>query len=166
MNISEPTLIDRAAQPYVAITSSVPMGKLGSELPPLTGEVFGWLGAREIAPAGEVFWKYNVIDMQRELEVEVGVPVASEVAGDDRVRGGVLPAGRYATLHHTGHPDELIDATAALLRWADAEGLSWDVSDTPAGERWAARLEIYFTDPAEEPDMDKWETNLVFKLAD
>jgi effector-binding domain-containing protein len=166
MNISKATIIDRAAQPYVAITSSVPMGKLGSDLPPLVGEVFGWLGARDIAPAGDVFWKYNLIDMEGELEVEVGVTVATEVAGDDRVHGGVLPAGRYATLHHVGHPDELIDATAALLKWADSEGLSWDVSDTPAGERWAARLEFYQTDPNEEPDMTKWETDLVFKLAD
>lgn len=166
MNISQPTIIDRAAQPYVAITSSVPMNQLGSNLPPLIGEVFGWLGARDIAPAGSPFWKYNIIDMEGELEVEVGIPVASEVTGDDRVQGGVLPAGRYATLHHVGHPDELIDATAALLKWADGESLTWDVSDTPAGERWAARLELYQTDPDEEPDMNKWETDLVFKLSD
>ena len=29
-----------------------------------------------------------------------------------------------------------------------------------------SRLEIYKTDPAEEPDMSKWETELAFKLAD
>ena len=34
------------------------------------------------------------------------------------------------------------------------------------GERWGGRLEIYLTDPAQEPDMSKWVTQLAFRLAD
>jgi effector-binding domain-containing protein len=166
MTNTDPRIIDRVAQPYVAIRSSVPMSRLGSDLPPLIGEVFGWLRAREIDPADAPFWKYNLIDMAHELEVEVGVPLATAVTGDERVITGILPAGRYATLHHVGHPNELMDATAALLQWADREGLSWDVTDTAPGERWAARLEVFLTNPDDEPDMSKWETDLVFKLAD
>jgi len=45
--------------------------------------------------------------MMRELEVEAGVPVAVAVHGDAQVSSGVLPAGRYATLTHVGHPGEL-----------------------------------------------------------
>jgi len=36
---------------------------------------------------------------------------------------------------------------------------------TPSGEIWACRLEQMFTNPAEEPDMHKWETHLYLKLA-
>jgi hypothetical protein len=39
--------------------------------------VFAWLRERNIPPAGPPFWKYNAIDMDRLLEVEVGVPVAA-----------------------------------------------------------------------------------------
>lgn len=166
MELSEPTTIDRESRPYVAIAASVPMDRLGSDLPPLIGEVFSWLGARNIPPGGPPFFKYNVIDMETELEVEVGAPVATDVGGDERVRGGVLPAGRYATLHHIGHPATLVDANAALLAWARERGLTWDVSDTDGKERWVARLEEYSTGPEDTPDMDKWETDLVFKLAD
>jgi effector-binding domain-containing protein len=81
-----------------------------------------------------------VIDMDRVLEVEVGVPVVTPVDGDDRGLAGVLPAGRYATLQYTGHPDGLLGATAALREWASQEGLTWDMTSTPDGERWAARL--------------------------
>jgi hypothetical protein len=35
----------------------------------------------------------------------------------------------------------------------------------PDGDRWGARLEIYESDPAQEPDMDKWVTDLAFRLA-
>ena len=59
-----------------------------------------------------------MIDMAGKLEVEAGAPVAAAVAGDDRVVSGELPAGRYATLTHVGHPSELVAATEALLDWA------------------------------------------------
>src|SRR5215831_15721980 len=35
-----------------------------------------------------------------------------------------------------------------------------------SGERWGCRLEIYHTDPAVEPDMNSWVTELAFRLAD
>jgi effector-binding domain-containing protein len=161
-----PVVAERPAQQYVAIRAQVTMQTIGAVLPPLHPQVFAWLGSRSIPPAGPPFWKYNVIDMDRGLEVEVAVPVAAPVDGDDGVLAGVLPAGRYATLRYTGHPDGLADATATLRDWASREGLTWDMTNTPAGERWAARLEIYETNPADEPDMTKWTTQLAFRLAD
>ena len=163
---SAPEIVTRAEQPYVAIRTQVTMEDLGTVVPPLNQEVFAWLGERGAPPAGAPFWKYNVIDMARKLEIEAGVPVAAAVAGDDRVVSGVLPAGRYATLTHVGHPSELAAATGALLDWAAAQGLTWDMSPGVNGERWACRLETYLTDPRQEPDMSKWVTQLAFKLAD
>jgi effector-binding domain-containing protein len=164
--LTEPEVITRDAQPYVAIRASVTMQTIGTVLPDLHPQVFAWLGERGIPPVGPPFWKYNVIDMERALEVEVGAPVAAAVDGDDRVLAGVLPAGRYATLRYTGHPDGLVGATASLLDWAAQQHLAWDVSSTDDRDRWAARLEIYETDPAVEPDMAKWTTQLAFRLAD
>lgn len=77
----------------------------------------------------------------------------------------MLPAGRYATLRYTGHPDGLVGATTSLLEWAGQHDLTWDLDHTEAGERWAARLEIYETDPAVEPNMNKWVTQLAFRLS-
>jgi effector-binding domain-containing protein len=164
--LTEPEVITRDAQPYVAIRASVTLQNIGTVLPGLHPQVFAWLGERGIPPAGAPFWKYNVIDMERAMEVEVGAPVAAAVDGDGQVLAGVLPAGRYATLRYTGHPDGLFDATVALLDWAKQQNLTFDVSQTEDGDRWAARLEIYETDPAIAPDMTKWTTQLAFRLAD
>jgi effector-binding domain-containing protein len=161
---STPTVVEYAEQPYVSITMSVTMAEIGAKLPPLTGEVFGWLGARGTAPDGAPFFKYNVIDMAGELEIEVGVPVAEAVPGDDRVRAGVLPAGRYATVTHVGPYEELLGATSRLLSWGKEQGLKWDASDDQ--RHWGARLECYETDPGEEPDPANWVTELRFRLAD
>lgn len=160
-----PVIAERPAQPYVAIRAQVTMQTMDAILPPLQPQVLAWLRERDIPAAGPPFWKYNVIDMDRLLEVEVGVPVTAPVDGDDRVLAGVLPSGRYATLRYTGHPDGLIGVIASVREWARQEGLTWDMANTPDGERWAARLEIHETDPADEPDMTKWTTQLAFRLS-
>lgn len=158
-----PEITQRAAVPYAGISASVTMGALGSVADRIP-EIFGWLGARGIAPAGPPFFRYHVIDMERQLLVEAGVPVASAVHDDGEIRGGILPAGRFAVMTHTGAPGSLIAATSALLDWAEARGLAWDVSQTDAGEKWGCRLESYLTDPAEQPDTGKWQTELAFRL--
>lgn len=160
-----PRIVERAEQPYVAVSGRVTMQTIGAIADRLP-EVFAWLGARGLEPAGAPFFKYDLIDMERQLEVEAGVPVAAAAAGDGEVVAGVLPAGRYASLTHVGHPDELVEATTALLDWAAQQGLAWDMNETPEGQRWGCRLEVYKTDPAEQPDMSKWETELLFRLAD
>jgi effector-binding domain-containing protein len=160
-----PEIENHAEQPYAAIRVRVDysaIAGLGARL----GEVYAWLGARGVAPTGAPFFRYNVIDMARELEIDAGVPVAVAVDGEASVVSGVLPAGRYATLTHVGHPGELIGATEALLDWAAANGLTWDMMPGEDGERWGGRLEVYLTDPSQEPDMSKWVTQLAFRLAD
>jgi effector-binding domain-containing protein len=161
-----PEVVDWPDRPYVAIPAHVTMATIGTVVPPLNGEVFRWLAERGAGAAGPPFWKYNVIDMDRELEIEAGVTVPQPLAGDGRVVAGTLPAGRYATLTYVGHPSELAGATQALLDWAAGQGLAWDMSPGEGGERWASRLEIYLTDPSQEPDMSKWVTQLAFRLAD
>ncbi|HEY6813441.1 MAG TPA: GyrI-like domain-containing protein [Propionibacteriaceae bacterium] len=157
-----PTIETRIDQPYAAIPVSVRVEELGTVVPPLTGRVFEWLAARGVAPAGPPFWKYVVVDMEAKLELETGVAVSSSVEGDGEVSAGILPAGRYATVVHTGHPDTLVTATRDLLQWATEHDLEWDAD----GNTWGCRLEEYLSDPAEVPDMNEWQTRLAFRLRD
>ncbi|MFD2079432.1 GyrI-like domain-containing protein [Actinopolymorpha cephalotaxi] len=161
---SGPRVVERPEQPYAGITGRVTMTTMNEIADRMPG-VFGWLAERGIAPAGAPFFRYHVIDMERELEVEVGVPVASPVDDDGPIRAGVLPAGKYVTLTHVGHPDRLIEVTAKLLEWAADRDLAFDVEKSERGDRWGSRLEIWHTNPAEEPDPSKWETELAFRLA-
>ena len=155
---------ERAAQPYAYVSDdSVYMDKF-DVIADRFGEVFAWLGRRGIEPTGPVFFKYNVINMPGPMHLEAGVPIAESVEGDDDVRTGELPAGRYVTVRHVGHPDSLMQATADLLAWAESEGLEFDQADVPEGHSWASRTEWYFSDPVEVPDLNDWETELAFKL--
>ena len=120
MKITEPKLEDRTEQPYMGIRTEVPMRQLPEVIPQLLGEVFAWLGKQGIAPAGAPFIRYHVIDMESQMDIEMGVPVASALSGDGRISAGVLPAGRYAALVYAGVRNG-IKANKALLDWDQAE---------------------------------------------
>src|SRR5579871_6728843 len=156
--IGEPRIDERAARPTLGIRATVPMTELPMVIPRSIGEVHGWLEQNRIRPAGAPFVRYYVINMPGNLEIEVGWPVESASATSDRVQAGAIPAGRYASLVYTGNYPGLPDATRALLDWGAAKGLVWDATTTPAGDRFGARLETYWTNPAEEPDLNKHET--------
>jgi effector-binding domain-containing protein len=159
-----PTIVERAAQPYVAIRRTVTMATF-PEIADRMPEVFSWIGARGMRPSGAPFFRFNVIDMARELEVEAGVPVAAPVEPDGEILVATLPPGRYVTATHVGHPDTLVPFTAEVLDWAAGEGLTWDMTETPAGQRWGCRLVVSLTNPAEEPDPTKWVSELLFRLS-
>jgi len=158
----EPEIQERAAQDYAGIRVTVTMETLGQAIDQGLSELFGWLGSRGITPAGPPFIRYLVIDMAADLLIELGVPVATPVAADDRIRADVLPSGRYAVLRHVGSYDGLIDANAALQAWAVAHGVEFDSTETAAGSVWGGRVEHYLTDPSQEPDPAKWITDLAY----
>ena len=161
----EPAIVWRDEQPYVGRRESITMtefARVADHLPTM----FGWLAERGVNIAGPPFFRYRVIDMAAELVVEAGIPIAGWADVAEPTFVGSLPAGRYATLTYIGHPDELVGVTGKLLDWAQHQNLEWDVTQTPEGEVWGCRLEILMTNPAEEPDMHKWETVLLFRLAD
>jgi effector-binding domain-containing protein len=160
-----PAVVYREAQPYVGVRASVTMTAL-AEVAHRIPELLAWVGARGQSPAGPPFFRYLVIDMNAKLEVEVGVPVTAALADDGDVRGGALPAGRYATVTHVGAPNTLVEATRSLLDWAAEQGLNWDMVAEGSEERWGCRIESYLTDPRLEPDTKKWQTELGFRLAD
>ena len=104
--------------------------------------------------------------MDRHLVMEAGVPTAVALPSADAVEAGLLPAGRYVTTTHVGHPSELVQVTGGLLDWVEQQRLSFDVQPSADGEVWGCRLEWMETDPAVEPDMNRWQTRLAFRLAD
>ncbi len=109
--------------------------------------------------------RYHVINMAGNMDVELGVPVATATEGDERVTKGIMPAGRYGTLIYTGVTNGM-KGTKALLDWAAEQGIVWDTYASDKGDGFGARYESYLTDPADEPDQAKWETEVAIRLAD
>lgn len=161
-----PEIVKRPERAYAFITFEVGMRQMQKPAREGFPVLFGYLEQSGIAPAGAAFYNYRRIDMASTLDVEAGVLVSRRGEDSGKVRFGTLPKGRYLTVTWHGHPDKLYDVTALLIGWAKERGHRFDVEEQPDGDHFACRLEIYESDPAEEPDMDKWVTVLEFKLAD
>ena len=162
---TEPKVDRREASNYVGIRTQVPRSGMGKFVRSATKELFEWLGARGITSMGPPFLRYYVIDMEGSMDLEIGVPVNAPIEGDDRVKAGVLPAGEYASLVYT-NARRGYAGNKALVEWARDKGLKWDRWDDPNGDAFASRYESFLTDPADEPDMGKWDTEVAIKLAE
>ena len=161
----EPQIQARAAQHYAAIPATVATGGIAAAVDDTFPELFGWLAGQGIAPAGPPLIRYLIIDMLGELQIELGVPVAAPITASGRVQPGVLPEGRYAVLRHTGPYDGLRASNAALLEWAKEKGIAFDTWET-AGGAACCQAEHYLTDPSQEPDPAKLETDVAFLISE
>ena len=157
-----PSLVDRPAQPYVAIREKVTI-PFTAVIDKVMPEVAGWLQAKGVERFGPAVFRYNVIDMPR-LDVEMGFAPPKPLKGEGRIAAGMLPAGRYATLIHWGHYEKLMDATAALIGWVKEKGIAWDSTAGADGEHFASRFELYPNGPMDTPDPEKWETQIFIKV--
>jgi len=163
--ITKPKIDQRPEQPYVGIRTQVKPSQFKKIIPQFLDEIFAWLNEQGIKPSEAPFMRYYVIAMGSEMDVEIGVPVATPLAaGTDRIQPQTLPAGRYASLIYRSVGG--ITGNKALVEWARDNGIRWDRWDDPKGDAFRCRIETFLTDPAEQPDRKKWETEVAIKLSD
>lgn len=160
--IDGPAIIARPDRHCVGIRLVTPFRGMFAVRDRLMEELYAWADGRALA-YGHTFLRLHVVDMEGLMDVEVGVLTDEAVTGDGRVRAGVLPAGRYATLTYVNHGRR---ANGALRDWAYEQGLTLDTTDSPAGERFGCRYEAYVTDPRTERMKTRWRTELAIRLAD
>lgn len=160
----EPRVQTRSAQPYAAIASTTSMrdGGFGDVIDASLPAVLEHLASIGVEPSGPPLVIYRLIDMNGDLQIEIGWPVPAEIPPNDRVGTGTLPAGRYVVGTHVGPYDGLLDANAELQDWGERQGLRWAMR----GDRWDARFESYLTDPQTEPDPARWRTDILYLVSD
>ena len=161
--IGKPKIDHRKESRYLGIRDRVPFKGMSPHVTKLFKEIRRWADEHNVKATAAPFLRYYVIDMTGEMDLEVGIPVSGEHKGDDRVRAGVLPAGRYASLVYTGSG---YAGNKALIEWTRAKGLTWDHWDDPKGDAFASRYETYLTDPKVEPHKKMWKVEVAIKLAD
>jgi len=159
--LAGPAIEQRAERTSLGIREIVPFRGMLSARDRLWAELLHWLEVRRNPDTGALFLRLHVIDMRGEMDIEAGMITDGEVAGDDRVRPGRIPAGEYATLSYKNHS---IRANGLLIDWTAAQGRAFDQEDDPAGDRFASRCEINITDPRREKRRKEWIVQLDFLL--
>ena len=163
MIIEEPKVSEKPEVIYMGIRTQTPMKGMFEVVNKLMREMNKWMANQGLKLAGPPFLRYHVIDMEGEMDIEVAFPVEETVPGDDRVKPGKLPAGRYASLIYQSRA---YSANKTLIEWARDNGLKWDRWDDPKGDGFRARYEAFLTDPKVEHRKTKWDVEVAIKLAE
>jgi effector-binding domain-containing protein len=152
---------ERPERPYVGIRVVTPFRGMLGVYDDLLKELSAWVAQSGLETVEYGFLRLHVIDMSGPMDVEAGFFTVGEQPGDDRVRPGLMPPGRYATLTYRDHA---IQANRALLDWVRDSGLTLDRRGEPEGDAFACRYEACLTDPKLEPRKTRREIELAMKL--
>lgn len=147
--IEEKTLI---AQPIAYQKGSGSIGEIPKVLSSILPEVMKYIQDKDGQPAGPPFTHY--LSMGETIELEAGIPLREPIQASGDVLVGALPGGKVLRTEHIGPYDKLSAAYQALARYVEEHDLN-------AGE---TMWEYYWTDPGEEPDPEKWRTEIFLAL--
>src|SRR5690242_1015218 len=90
--VGKPKIEERSEEQYMGIrTQTLFKGMFTVVDKHLFKELRAWMKQEGIEPAGSPFLRYHVIDMEGEMDIEVGIPVANALTGNGHVCPGVLP---------------------------------------------------------------------------
>jgi len=165
LKTTKPIIDERPERHTAGIRIKAPIRDFKKVIPRTLTEVLAWATEHRVGTGEPPFMRLYVIDMEGDMDMELGIRVAEPIESNGRIVPGLLPAGRYASLIYTGR-DRGYAGNGALINWGQKQGLKWDSWETPMGEAFACRYEAFLTDPAEEPDHKKWQTEVAIKLAD
>lgn len=95
------------------------------------------------------YWSDSIID------IEAGLPIKDSMdVSDQMVRLNKIAAGKVVTAIHQGHYDRLPETYFGINEWMRKNKV------VVSGPLW----EVYITDPATEPNAEKWKTAIYFPI--
>lgn len=143
------------AQPVVQIRFKAKREDIGGKLGMAYGRILMHVsksgGKPTMMPLSRFYGEVN-----GEFDMAAAIAVEEPVKGDGDIASEELPAGKAVTAWHVGHYDKLPETYTRVTQWAADHGHEL------SGQAW----EIYWTDPAAEPDFNKWQTQIFMPLAE
>ena len=128
-----------------------------SDIGGLYGEVFGYLGSRGIMkPAGPtLFICYDAEYKEKDVDVEVGVPIAGSIPDSGRVKVYELSGMEEAAcVIYKGPYENIGEAYSAIVSWAESSGYRITGPDR----------ELYLVSPADTDDPNQYITEIQFPV--
>ena len=135
------------------VRDEVPESSLAEAMGHMFQLVMSALSAQGVKPASQPFARYH--SFGEVIDFEAGVIVDAPIQPAGEVKPGELPRGPAAIAVHTGSYETLGATHEAMRRWLEA-----NPGQKPNGGPW----ELYVTDPATEPDPNRWMTEVIYPL--
>lgn len=132
------------------VRSILPLSEISGFLSQAFGAVAEAISTQQISPTGPPFAKYHPLE-DGKFSVEAGFATSRTVRTTGQVMASILPGGPAAVMTYIGPYDEMEGAYRELDDWISNQGGS------STGDSW----EVYFSDPSQEPDPQKWRTEII-----
>jgi len=137
------------AQQMISIRSKVGMSEIGPEMGKLYGELMTYAtekGYKIVGAPVAIYHEWSYTDS----DFECGLIVSGDLEGTDRIIVSETYSGRVVTAMHYGSYMSVTKTWTAVMNYVKQNNLEEN------GLPW----ETYITDPATEPDTNKWETRI------
>ena len=161
--IGPATLVQKPERPYLGLRLETPFPGMFAVATKALKDLRKWAADHGVSGQSPYFLRYDHCDMKRTMDVEVGLMTDAALPGDERIRPGTLPKGRYATLVYRGNG---LRGNQALMKWAQDRGIVFDPLVADRAESYVCRYEAYLTDHRVEPRKLLWDVELSIKIAD
>lgn len=127
-----------------------------SDVGQLFNEIFGYLFQQKAQFAGPSIGIYHDMEYrEKDVDVEVAVPIANSVAGTERIKVHELPAVKQmACTIHKGPYDTIGDAYRAVMTWVDINGYKFK----------GPNREVYLEGPGQGKDPASYVTEVQFPI--
>ncbi len=152
---SEVSIKEMEKQHILYIRDSSKCSEVGTAMGKAFGEVMQYIGMNNIECTAPPFARYLLWDEKSDKNImECGIFVKGPVQEKNRIKYAELPAQKYASAIHYGSYETIPNTHAAIDKYVKDHKLV--VIGPP--------MEIYKTDPQKEPDMTKWETEILYPV--
>lgn len=149
------TIVELPERKVISVVDSCDWSDMGQKMEQMFGELYGMQHSGKCQFTGAPFTIYHKWDEDTQFSVfENCIPVDHEVANKGRVQYKVIPATRAVKGEYFGPYDQMYGMYVALDHYV--KDFSLEESGGP--------IEEYITDPTQEPDTSKWQTNIYFPV--
>ena len=123
--ISDVAISQKREQPILSIRTRTQVSKL----PMLIGESYGKMSAY-LKETGQLladvpFVAYHNMDMQ-DLDVEMGFPISEPLPGQNDIKAGSIPAGKFVFCMYRGSYSEIEPTYNEMVKWIEDNGYKAD----------------------------------------
>ncbi|MEW6554216.1 MAG: MerR family transcriptional regulator [Actinomycetota bacterium] len=149
------SLKEMADQFILGVRFHTTYGELDASIGSAFGDIFARLGERGEFPAGPPFSIYYGEEWdEKDIDMEICVPVVRPMGGGGRVSGRELPGGLMASTMHMGPYHEVAEAYQALDLWVKEKGYGYT----------GPPREVYLVGPDQIDDEADLRTEVMFPV--
>lgn len=151
-------LVDLFPRKYAGIRSITNKKELSTKIGKLYSELVVYLRNNSAQMTGQPICVFlSRSESSEKLSIEAGIPINSNLPETKLIKMNQTPEGKAIKYVHFGDYSKLNNSHQAIVAYLEANKLNY-----VKGKVW----EEYVTDPAQESDSSKWQTNIYYLLVE